>query len=71
MCREGIPPNVKETNKMRTTAIALLTLASFGATFAVAQTPADNTTTTKTKKAKKHHSKKKTADQTTAPAPAK
>ena len=56
---------------MRTTAIALLTLASFGATFAVAQTPADNTTTTKTKKAKKHHSKKKTADQTTAPAPAK
>ena len=45
------------------TAIALLTLASFGSVFAVAQTPAAGTNdTTKTaKKGKKHHSKRKLA----------
>jgi hypothetical protein len=50
------------------TAIALLTLASFGATFVAAQTP-DTTGTAKTKKAsKKKHSKKKgaAADSSTA-----
>jgi hypothetical protein len=52
-------------------ATALLTLASFGSVFAVAQTPAagtaDSTKTTKKSK-KQHHSKKKSSDAATAPA---
>ena len=55
--------------KMRT-AIALLTLASFGSVFAVAQTPAagSNDTAKSAKKGKKHHSKKKAGDATSTPA---
>jgi hypothetical protein len=51
-------------------AIALLTLASFGSVFAVAQTPAGTTDSTKSaKKSKKqHHNKKKSGDAATAPA---
>jgi hypothetical protein len=52
-------------------AIALLTLASFGSVFAVAQTPAAGTTdsTKSAKKSKKqHHNKKKSGDAATAPA---
>jgi hypothetical protein len=50
------------------TAIALLTLASFGGALAVAQTPTapDTKTTKKTKK--KHHSKKKSGDAAATPA---
>jgi len=54
------------------TAIALLTLASFGATFAVAQTADSTNTTTKNKKhSKKKESKKKAADHTQTAAPTK
>lgn len=51
------------------TAIALLTLASFGGALAVAQTPTAPDTTKTTKKAKKkHHSKKKSGDAAATPA---